>query len=149
VGKSLQLRLALLVHLFITGSVFAYASEAKDFVAGIESIPLEAFKYVAGVAFASGSAATLIKVARPDIVVRNLPLEVVKDLACSVVAGMLIFAFTSWMGLSMWPQLALILMAGFGGTRVLDMALAEGFFPWLSRAMGRMGEPTPPAAPKE
>lgn len=143
-AKSLQLKFALLVHLFITWTAFAYASDPKDFVAGIESIPLDAFKYVAGVSFAAGSAATLIKVARPDIVIRNLVLEVIKDLVSSVVAGMLVFFFTSWMGLSMWPQLGLILMAGFGGTRVLDMALAEGFFPWLSKAMGRLATPDAP-----
>lgn len=138
-GKSIQLKLAALVHLFTTGIVIAYASEAKDFVEGIEAIPIEAFKYVAGVAFAFGSAATLIKVARRDIIIKNLPLEILKDLVCSVAAGMLVFAFTSWIGLSMWPQFGLIMLAGFGGTQVLDVALSKGFFPWLNQVLGRLG----------
>lgn len=142
-GKSIQLKLCALVHLFIIATAFAYAADAKEFVAGIEAIPLDAFKYVAVVAFAAGTGATLIKVARPDIVVRSLPLEIAKDLFCSVLAGTLVFAFTSWLGLTMWPQLILILMAGFGGTQVLDVALAKGFFPWLSVVLGRLsGSPT-------
>lgn len=146
-GNSIQLKLSALVHLLIIGTVCAYAADAKEFVEGFESIPFAAFKYVAGVAFAAGSAATLIKVARPDVIVKNLPVEILKDLVCSVVAGLLIFCFTSWIGLTMWPQLGLILMAGFGGTQVLDVALAKGFFPWLSNVLGRFSTPQPPTKP--
>lgn len=148
-AKSLQLKLAIVVHLFITGTVFAYAADAKEFVSGLDSIPLEAFQRVAALAFAAGSAATLIKVARPSVAVKNLPLEIVKDLFCSVLAGMLIFAFTNMAGLSMWPQFVLVLLAGFGGTQVLDMALAKGFFPWLSSLLGRLGGAVPPTPRSE
>lgn len=147
-AKSLQLKLAIVVHLFITGTVFAYAADAKEFVSGLDSIPLEAFQRVAALAFAAGSAATLIKVARPSVSIRNLPLEIIKDLFCSVLAGMLIFAFTNWLGVGVWPQFVLVLLAGFGGTQVLDMALAKGFFPWLSGVLGRLGgtpQPPPPS----
>lgn len=149
-AKFVQLKIAIVIHLLITWSAVAYAADANSFVLGIEAIPLEAFGYVAGIAFASGSAATLIKVARPDIIVRNLFLEVVKDLVASVVAGMLVFFFTSWMGTSIWPQLGLILLAGFGGTRVLDVAIADGLFPWLSKVMGRTIDTIPaPRAPTD
>lgn len=150
-AKLVQLKIAILLHLLVTWSAVAYAADTTSFVSGIESIPLQALGYVAGIAFASGSAATLIKVARPDIIVRNLFLEVVKDLVSSVVAGMLVFFFTSWMGTTIWPQLGLILLAGFGGTRVLDVALADGFFPWLSKAMGHTLESMPvrPAAKED
>lgn len=142
-AKFVQLKIAVVLHLLITWSALAHAADASAFVSGIESIPIEALGYVGGIAFASGSAATLIKVARPDVMVRNLFLEVFKDLVSSVVAGMLVFFFTSWLGTSMWPQLGLILLAGFGGTKVLDVALADGLFPWLSRAMGRLPEAAP------
>jgi hypothetical protein len=145
VGKSIQVKLCALVHLLIIGTAFAYAADANDFVAGIESIPLDAFKYVAMVAFAAGTGATLIKVARPDVVVKRLPIEIAKDLFCSGLAGMLVFFFTSWVGLTIWPQLILILLAGFGGTQVLDVALAKGFFPWLSTVLGRLSGPVPPS----
>lgn len=142
-GKSIQLKLCALVHLFIIASAFAYAADAKDFVAGIEAIPFAAFKYVAVVSFAAGTGATLIKVARPDIIIQRLPIEIAKDLFCSGLAGLLVFFFTSWIGLTIWPQLILILMAGFGGTQVLDVALAKGFFPWLSSVLGRLSGPPP------
>lgn len=142
-GKSIQLKLCALVHLLIIATAFAYAADANEFVAGIEAIPLAAFKYVAVLSFAAGTGATLIKVARPDVIVRSLPLEIAKDLFCSVIAGVLVFGFTSWVGLTMWPQLILILMAGFGGTQVLDVALAKGFFPWLSSVLGRLSGPPP------
>lgn len=143
-GKSIQLRLAALVHLFITGTVIAYAAEAKAVIAGIESIPLESVRWVAGVSFAFGSVATIIKVAKRDIAVKNLPLEIAKDLVSSVAAGVLVFAFTSWLEVPMWPQFILIMLAGFGGTQVLEVALAKGFFPWLNGILGRLsGAPVP------
>lgn len=147
-GKSIQLKLAALVHLFITGIVIAYAAESKAVVAGIESIPLESVRWVAGVSFAFGSVATIIKVAKRDIAIKNLPLEIIKDLVSSVAAGVLVFAFTSWIELSMWPQFILIMLAGFGGTQVLDVALAKGFFPWLNAILGRLSG-SPPVAPPE
>jgi hypothetical protein len=138
VGKSIQLKLAALVHLFATCIVVAYAADAKEIASGIESIPLGSIRWVAGVSFCFGSVATIIKVAKRDVAVRNLPLEIAKDLVSSVAAGVLVFAFTSMIGLSMWPQFILIMMAGFGGTQVLDIALAKGFFPWLNGVLGRI-----------
>lgn len=143
-AKLVQLKIAVILHLLITWSAIAHAADASTFVSGIEAIPLEAFGYVAGIAFASGSAATLIKVARPDVVVRSLALEVTKDLVSSVVAGMLMFFVTSWREVPLWPQLGLILVAGYGGTKVLDLALADGLFPWLGKALGRLPDAAPP-----
>lgn len=140
-GKSIQLKLAALVHLLILGSAFAYAAEVKTVFDGLESLPIEAFKSAAIISFAAGTGATLIKVARPDIVIRNLALEIVKDLFCSMLSGVLVFGFTSWVGLTIWPQFILVLLAGFGGTQVLDMALAKGLFPWLSTVLGRIAGP--------
>lgn len=149
-AKTLQLKIAILLHLLLTWSAFAYAAEENSFVAGIESIPLKAIGLVLFISVVGGSASTLTKIARPDIVVKSLVLEICKDLVCSVAAGMLLFLFTSWWTWNFWGQATMILMAGYGGAKVLDFSLAEGFFPALARALGRSvapAVPVPPATP--
>lgn len=146
-GKNIQLKFAALVHLFATGTVFAYAAETKAIVSGLESIPLESVRFAAGVAFAFGSVAMIIKVAKRDTAIKNLPLEIIKDLFSSVAAGVLVFAFTAWVEVPVWPQLILVMMAGFGGTQVLEVALAKGFFPWLNTVLGRLSAAPPPVVP--
>lgn len=147
-AKSLQLKIALILHVLFTWNAFAYAAEENAFVAGIESIPIKAIGLVVFISFVGGSASTLTKIARPDIAVRSLTLEICKDMVCSVAAGLLIFLFTSWWTWNFWGQAAMILLAGYGGSKVLDFSLAEGFFPALARALGRPApDSTPPVVP--
>ena len=145
-AKSLQLKIAILLHLLLTWSAFAYAAEENSFVAGIESIPLKAIGLVLFISVIGGSASTLTKIARPEVVVKSLVLEISKDMVCSVAAGMLLFLFTSWWTWNFWGQATMILLAGYGGGKVLDFSLAEGFFPGLARALGR-GTPPPVTVP--
>lgn len=146
-AKSLQLKIAILLHLLLTWCTFAYAAEENSFVAGLESIPLKAIGLVLFISVVGGSASTLTKIARPDVVVRSLALEISKDMVCSIAAGMLLFLFTSWWTWNFWGQATMILLAGYGGSKVLDFSLSEGFFPALARALGRTAESTKPANP--
>lgn len=144
-AKSYQLKYAIWAYLLMTWSALAYAAESP-FVTGIDAIPQKAFAYVFGLAIIGGAAGTLAKLARPDVVVRNLPLEIAKDIVASLVAGMLAFFITSWLdNFDFWLTAIAITMAGYGGSKVLDFALVEGFMPWLRDLLRRVFNlPTPP-----
>lgn len=146
-AKSVQLKWAIWIYLLLNWTAVAYASESP-FVAGIETIPVKAVAYVFGLAIIGGAAGTLTKLSRPDIVVRNLPLEITKDIVASLAAGLLVFFFTSWWdNINFWLQAAFVTMAGYGGSKVLDLALADGFLPWLQRAFGRNVDAAPNRPP--
>lgn len=143
-AKSLQLKYAIWAYLSLTWSAMAYAAD-NNFVTGIESIPHKAFAYVIGLAVIGGAAGTLTKLARPDVVVHNLCLEIVKDIMASIVAGLLAFFVASWADkFDFWLTAIAITLAGYGGSKVLDTALAEGALPWLRDFMRRVFNITPP-----
>ncbi len=146
-AKSLQLKYAIWSYLLLNWSVVAYAAE-NTMVAGIESIPAKAIIYVLSLSIVGGAAGTLTKLARPDVAVRNLPLEITKDIFASIVAGMLAYFFTNWKsagGLAMdfWLQAALVTIAGYGGSKILDVALVDGAMPWLKSFVARVLGVTP------
>lgn len=133
--------------------VTVYAAEKDRFVTGIEAIPFEALKYILIIVAISGSAATLTKLTKENApIIRNLPLEIVKDAVTSFAAGVLAFFVTSWQHeyIPFWLQAIIIFMAGYGGSRFLETVFTEGFTPamkggwdWLvSRITGR--QPSPP-----
>lgn len=143
-AKSLQLKYAIWACLILNWGAVAYAAE-NPLVEGLESIPLKAVGYVLAMAIIGGTAGTLTKLARPDIVVRNLPLEITKDMLASVVIGMLVFFFTSWWdGVNYWLQAAMITMAGYSGSKGLDMLLIDGAMPWFRQFVQRVLNITPP-----
>jgi hypothetical protein len=139
VAKSLQqLKFAIWVNILLTWSAVAYAAE-NPFVAGVDAIPLKAIVYVLALAFVGGLAGTLTKLAKPDVIVRNLPLEISKDMVSSIVSGILAFLFSSYLdNINFWLQAAFITIAGYGGSKVLDMALADGLTPFLQRVFGKV-----------
>lgn len=139
-AKSLQLKYAVWVYLLLNWSVVAYAAE-NPLVEGIESIPVKAMLYVFALSTVGGAAGTLTRMASPSRpTVTNLPLEISKDVMSSLLAGILAFFFTSWAKdtISFWPQAALITLAGYGGSKTLDIALTEGLMPWLKSLMERL-----------
>lgn len=143
-AKSLQLKYAIWACLFLNWGAVAYAAE-NPLVAGIEAIPLKALVYVLALSVVGGTAGTLTKIARPDIIVRNLPLEITKDMLASVVIGMLVFFITSWWdGINFWLQAAMITIAGYSGSKGLDLLLIEGAIPWFRQFMQRVLNITPP-----
>lgn len=139
-AKSLQLTNAIRAYLIINWCLFstAYAAESP-FVIGIEAIPAKAFLYVLALSIVGGAAGTLTKLSRPDTIVRNLPLEITKDIFASIVAGLLAFFTTSWFdSVSFWLQSAIITVFGYGGSKVLDVALMDGAIPGLREFMQRV-----------
>lgn len=143
-AKSLQLKCAIWACLSLTWSAMAYAAEVS-FADGLESIPPKAMACVLVLAIVGGVAGTLAKLARPDVVVRNLSLEIVKDILASVVAGMLAFFFAGWLrSFDFWATAIAITLAGYGGSKVLDVALGEGLMPWLRNFMQRVLNTAPP-----
>lgn len=141
-AKSYQLNFAGRIILVMWWSSTVAIAAEHPLVTGIESIPLTAMMYVIALSVVGGAAGTLTKLSRPDVIVHNLPLEITKDIVASLVAGILAFFFSSWFDtINFWLQAALVTMAGYGGSKVLDFALADGFFPWLSRVFGKVNPP--------
>lgn len=141
-AKSFQLKHAVWVYVFLNWSAVAYAAE-NTMVEGIESIPAKAIAYVLSLSIVGGAAGTLTKLARPDVAVRNLPLEITKDIFASVVAGMLAYFFTNWkstggVAMDFWLQAALVTIAGYGGSKILDLVLVDGFVPWIKSFLQRV-----------
>lgn len=137
-AKSLQLKHAIWIYLFLNWGAVASAAE-NPLVEGLEAIPLKAMVYVLALSVIGGTAGTLTKIARPDIVVRNLPLEITKDIFASIVAGLLAFLFSSWWnGVNFWLQAGLITIAGYGGSKALETMFAEGAVPWFKNFMQRV-----------
>lgn len=143
-AKSLQLKYAIWSYLLLTWSAMAYAAE-NPLVAGLEAIPPRAMAYVIGLAIIGGAAGTLTKLSRPDTVVRNLPLEICKDILASLVAGLIAFFVGSWSNkVDFWLMAAMITIAGYGGSKLLDVALVDGAVPWVRDFMRRVFNITPP-----
>lgn len=145
-AKSLQLKYAIWACLILNWGAVAYAAE-NPLVAGIESIPLKAVGYVLALSIIGGTAGTLTKLARPDLMVRNLPLEITKDMLASIVMGLLAFFLSSWFkDVNFWLQAAMITMAGYSGSKGLDMLLIDGAMPWFQDFMRRVlnTQPVPP-----
>ena len=137
-AKSLQLKYAIWLYLLLNWTAVAYAAE-NTLVAGIESIPAKAIVYVLSLSVVGGAAGTLTKLARPEVAVRNLPLEICKDIVASVVAGLLAYFFTSWKtGVDFWLQAAIVTICGYGGSKILDVALVDGAMPWLKSFLARV-----------
>jgi len=129
VAKSYQLKHAALAYLALFWCTFVYAAE-NPLVAGLESIPAKALLYVLVLSMVGGAAGTLNKLSRNDIVIKYLGLEIIKDVFMSILAGFIMFFFTSWTpAVSFWPQAILITFAGYGGSKVIDMIFTDGAFP--------------------
>jgi hypothetical protein len=143
VAKSLQLKIAFWAYLLVFWCAAAYAAET-DLAKGLESIPFAAIKYVLIFSFIGGAAGTLNKIANPDIAVKRVWLEMLKDLASSLVAGLIIFFFASWTSISFWLQAAFITLGGFGGSRVVDRMVDGGLFTWIDRISGKVNKDTTP-----
>jgi hypothetical protein len=100
----------------------AWAAQ-ETFDKTITSIPLGAVAVAVTLAFIGGLAYTLQKVAKPDIGVVSVPIEIAKDIVNSLVAGLAAFFLASWLA---WPAFAVALVitfAGYGGSRFLEAGL--------------------------
>lgn len=141
--SNLQLKHAALVYLALFWCTFVYAAE-NPLVAGLESIPAKALIYVLILSMVGGAAGTLNKLSRSDVVIHSLSIEISKDVFMSVLAGILMFFFTSWAPMiSFWPQAILITFAGYGGSKVIDAMFTNGAFPAINSFVQRVFNITP------
>lgn len=143
VAKNVQLKRVLWAYLLFCWASVVYASELT-FAEGIDSIPLKAIGYVLVLSIVGGMGATLPKIVNPEIVIRNVPLEVVKDVVCSIVAGLIIFFTAIEMGWSWSLTCLLILLGGAGGAKFIDLLLNNGFFPRVAHFFGKVPIPAVP-----
>ena len=147
-AKSVQLKRVLAVYLLCCWCAVVYASELT-FAQGIDSVPFKAIGFIFILSVFGGMAGTLPKLVNPDIKVRNVWLEMAKDIVASIVAGFFIFFITTWQEWSWALQCGLILIGGVGGTKVLDYALAKRLFPVLDRLFGENPAAVVPPPAKE
>jgi hypothetical protein len=123
-----------------------YASELT-FAEGIESLPFKAIGYVLVLSVLGGMAATLPKIINPAITIRSIPLEIVKDVVCSFVAGLIIFFAMIELKQTWSFTCLLILLGGAGGAKFIDLLLNNGFFPRVAQFFGKLPDPPMPMAP--
>lgn len=147
-AKSLQLKFAFGLHLLLLWVATAFAAES-DFTKGIASIPLQAFKYVVVLSMIGGMANTLIKLTGPGPQPRRVWLEVLKDIFCGQVAGMLVFFFISPSNIEPLYQCGAITLGAVAGSRLITKGVDEGLFGWLSEMVRRVTGRAPPPPPKE
>lgn len=148
-AKSLQLKIAFWIYLCAFWCATAYAATAEtDLAKGIESIPFAAIKYTVMFSLIGGAANTLNKITKPNIQIRSVWLEVIKDVFCGLAAGMLVFLLVSWTPMPYTLQAALITLGGAGGSRVIDRGVDDGLFGWLGVVLARLGG-RPSAPPNE
>lgn len=151
--SSAQLRAGIWIYILLTWSVACYAAETRALAQGLSSIPIQDIGIVLVLSIVGGVTGTLIKVAKRDVVVVNMTLEVVKDIMAAIVVGLLAYFATNWWQENINPagQAAVILLGGYGGSKVLDLILDEGGIPWLRHFFARTSptitkpqEETPP-----
>lgn len=138
-----QLRWAFRFYVMLTWSAVCYAAEVRTLSQGLSTIPVQDIGIVLVLSVVGGATGTLVKLTKKEVVIVNMMLEVAKDTMASLVVGLLAFFFTSWWeGISLWAQAGLILLGGYGGSKVLDVMLDEGGIPWLRMIFSRLlGKP--------
>jgi hypothetical protein len=147
--SSAQLKAGIWIAILLTWSMACYAAEARTLAQGLSTIPIQDIGVVLVLAIVGGVTGTLVKLAKRDVVIVNLVLEVAKDTMASIVVGLLAFFATNWWeDINLWAQAVLILLGGYGGSKVLDVLLDEGGIPWLrlvfTRLFGRTADPVKP-----
>lgn len=139
----LQLKKVLWGQLLALWSVQAWAAQ-ETFARDITTIPLGAIAVAMALAFIGGLAFTTQKIAKPDVIVNSVPLEIFKDIINSLVAGLAAFFLGSWCAVPPFAQALLITVAGYGGSRFLEQMLTEVF-----TRIGTLINGSPAAPPPE
>lgn len=148
--SSAQLKAGIWIYILLTWSVACYAAEARTLAQGLSTIPIQDIGIVLVLAVVGGVTGTLVKLTKKDVVVVNMVLEVAKDIMASIVVGLLAYFATNWWqeDVNLSAQAGIILLGGYGGSRVLDLILDEAGVPGLrlvfSRILGRAPEPANP-----
>ena len=147
-GATSQMKKAFWAWIGLIWCSTAYAAQ-NSFSDGIESIPGKAIGYAVALAFIGGFTATTTKIAKADIIFKNIWLEMLKDIMCSLFAGLCVFLLTSWVGALYCPfylQAALISLSGYAGSRIIERAVENGLLPWVDRIFPASTNAKPPEA---
>ena len=121
----LQLKQFIWAWLASFWSASAWAATAT-FASDLSKIPPAAVAVAIVLSLIGGAAATLQKIANPDFVVKNVSLEILKDIFGSLVAGLVTYSLCAWQELPLLLQPGCITIAGYGGSRVLERYLSAG-----------------------
>jgi hypothetical protein len=149
VAKNVQLKYAILIYLALFWCATAYATEIS-LEQGLRSLSAFTMFAILTLSALGGAGATLVRMTSVTApIVRNLPLEIARDVVCSILAGFLGFLLSSWYKWEVWyPTAIIITVSGFGGSKVLEIYLDEGLIPfgkkWLRRLLGVKEEGTTP-----
>lgn len=147
--SSAQLKAGIWIYILLTWSVACYAAESRTLAQGLSTIPLQDIGIVLVLSVVGGITGTLVKLTKKDVVIVNMALEIAKDTMASIVVGLLAYFATNWWeNINLWAQAVLILLGGYGGSKVLDVLLDEGGIPWLRLVFGRLFGRTVPEAVK-
>lgn len=121
----LQLKKVLWAWLLAIWSASAWAANAS-FTSDLASISPTAVAVAIALSLLGGANATLSRIANPDTVIKNLWLEVTRDILSSVVAGLITYFVCAWQAFPALLQAGIITIAGYGGSRVLERYLSAG-----------------------
>ncbi|CUI05749.1 phage holin family protein [Massilia sp. P8910] len=102
------------------------ATAATSFASDLSSIPLDGVAVAVALSLVGGAAATLQKIASPEVVIKSLPLEIAKDILISLVAGLVTYSLCAWQEIALLLQPGCITIAAYGGSRVLERYLSAG-----------------------
>lgn len=145
--SAIELSRIIWFYLLFLWASFGYATELS-FAEGIETIPFKAIVYVFGMSVLGGMAATLPKLVNNPAQIQNKTLEVVKDVVCSFVAGLIVFLVAIWQEWTWSLTCLLVLLGGAGNAKFIDLVLNNGFFPRVAQAFGKVPDYGVPPAPK-
>lgn len=162
-AKSVQLKDAIWIFVAGAWSAACYATERITLANGLSSIPLEDIGWALCLAAGGGITGTLIKLAKVNHGVKNLWLELAKDVMSSLLLGTLAYLGSIYMEDVVAPAQAIaILFAGLCGSKLLEILMDEGtagigawFKGFIARFTGRgyqsppPGAVVPPATPQE
>ena len=102
------------------------AAAQQTFVTDLAAIPIAAVAVAVVIALVGGAGATLRKIAEPNVQIHSLKLVVASDMASSMLVGLATFFLCAWREAPPLLAAVCILVAGYGGSRVLDRYLAIG-----------------------
>lgn len=141
--KNRQVTEALIGYLLLLWCASVFAANGSAFAEGMRSITREVVLGVLVLSGAGGLAGTLSKVCNPDKPIKNVALEMAKDMVGSIVLGTLVFCFTAWIEwLAFWAQAGLIIVAGVGGSKALDRLVESRLNSVLDSLLDRvLGKP--------
>lgn len=137
-----RLKKAVWIWLTTVWSASAWAA-STTFASDISKIPAAAVAVALVLSLIGGAAATLRKIASPEIAITNMPLVVASDMLMAVVAGLVTYSLIAWQEFPLLLQPGCITIAAFGGSRVLDRYLGAGLAR-IDRLAGKPEGATPP-----